>query len=182
MRVLELIRKRPVAAASLAGGILGTAIGLFLPIRAPQPPGPDKATWALPNANALKRFSNEQYQTVRNAPFWGDLAMPGQRGATAASSWTLVGIVTRPEIRIAITTSGKPQVSWVRIGAPLPDGGTFVAADRDTVWFEKDGCRTMRKLYQKASAQSGACAGAPAAAPTAAPTAQTATAPAGKSQ
>ena len=43
----------------------------------------------------------------------------------------------------------------------MPDGATLVAANRDSIWFEKDGCRRLRKLYQKPTAESDACIGAP---------------------
>ncbi len=163
MRGLELVRRHSVAAASVAGLLLGAVIGLFLPIRAPAPPRADEAAWSLPNANALKRFSNEQYQSVRSAPFWGALQIPGQASAARLVSWTMSAIATRPHVQVAVGVPGKPQqAAWVRIGGKLPDGSTLLAANRDTVWYEKDGCKRARTLYQKPTAESEACIGAPA--------------------
>lgn len=162
MRVLDLLGKRPVAAACLIGATLGALVGLFLPIRAPNQPKADSAAWLLPEAKSLERFSNEQYQSVRSARFWGPLSMPGQRSAAAAVTWTLAGIVTRPAVRIAVSMSGKPATKWISLGGEMPDGSTFVAANRDTVWYEKDGCRRARKLYRTPTTESEACIGAPA--------------------
>lgn len=163
MRVLDLLRRRPIAAACIGGILVGMTVGMFLPIRAPQPPREEKATWGLPDAKALKRFSNEQYQSVRSARFWGELALPGQR-REAKSAWALAGIVTTPALRVAITEAGKQEVSWLKPGDTLPDGAILLAANRDAVWFEADGCRRSRKLYEKPAAETEACDGSPAAA------------------
>ena len=164
MPVVERLRARPWLSVAVAGALVGAIIGLFLPIRAASPPKANDDAWALPTPASIKRFDEAGYQSVRSARFWGDIQAPGQRGAQVAG-WTLGAIVTRPTVRIAVTIPGKPGVSWVSLGAPLPDGATFVAATRDTVWFEKDGCKRARKLYQKPTAESDACIGAPVAAP-----------------
>lgn len=174
MRGLELLRRHQVAAACVAGLLLGAVVGLFLPIRAPDPPRADEAAWLLPSAASLKRFSNEQYQSVRNARFWGALQVPGQASQARPASWTMTAIATRPHVQVAVGVPGKPQQSaWVRIGGKLPDGSTLLAANRDTVWYEKDGCKRARTLYQKPTAESEACIGAPAE-PVAAPPGKTA--------
>lgn len=162
MRVLDLIRgKYRFAAAGAVGVGLGAVIGLFLPIRAPAPPKPDRASWFLPSAQSLQRFRGEQFEQVRRAGFWGELQQAGRPGAGKATSWTLSAIVTRPMVQAAVGIPGKPQqVDWVRIGAKLPDGSILVAANRDTVWFEKDGCKRSRTLYEKPTAESEACIGA----------------------
>jgi hypothetical protein len=163
MRSLELVRRHSIAAASVGGVVLGAVIGLFLPIRAPDPPRSDEAAWSLPSANSLKRFSNEQYQSVRSARFWGTLQMPGQASAARPASWTMTAIATRPRVQVGVGVPGKPQqAEWVRIGGKLPDGSTLIAVNRDTVWYEKDGCKRARKLYEKPTAASEACIGAPA--------------------
>jgi hypothetical protein len=158
--VVERLRTKPWLAAAGAGALVGILIGLFLPIRAASPPKANDDAWALPTPASIKRFDEAGYQSVRSARFWGEIKAPGQRGAQAAG-WNLGAIVTRPTVRIAVSIPGKPGVSWVSLGAPLPDGATFVAATRDTVWFEKDGCKRARKLYQKPSAEADACIGAP---------------------
>lgn len=161
MRALDLIRgKYRFAAACAAGAGLGAVIGLFLPIRAPAPPKPERASWSLPSTQSLQRFSSEQFEQVRKAGFWGELQQPGRPGARKAASWTLSAIVTRPSVRAAVGIPGKPhQVGWVDIGGKLPDESVLVAANRDTVWFEKDGCKRSRTLYEKPTPESEACIG-----------------------
>ena len=47
------------------------------------------------------------------------------------------------------------------IGETMSDGVSLVAANPDSIWFEKDAGRRLRKLYQKPTAESDACIGAP---------------------
>ncbi|MDE2407747.1 MAG: hypothetical protein KGL91_07785 [Xanthomonadaceae bacterium] len=152
MTLVELLQRRPMRAAVLAGVTLGTVIGLFLPIRAADPPKADEASWSLPNAQALKRFSDNTFQAVRAARFWGDLQMPGQRGnEKKPASWTLTGIVTRPQVQVSISVPGKqggPEQLWLRVGEKLPDEAVLTAVTRDRIWFTKDGCKRVRSLYQ----------------------------------
>lgn len=162
MALAELLRRRRFVAAVVAGGLLGALIGLFLPIRAADPPKSRETAWQLPDAQALKRFSDAQFQAVRSARFWGELALPGQRGGNAVSAWELHAIVTRPAVQVAVSAQGKPAQIWVRLGGTLPDGALLVAVNRDRVWFEKDGCRRVRSLYQnKNKPDSDACIGSP---------------------
>jgi hypothetical protein len=177
--LVERFRARPWRSVAVAGALVGTVIGLFLPIRAASPPKANDDAWALPTPASIKRFDEAGYQSVRSAGFWGEIRLPGQRGAQVAG-WTLGAIVTRPTVRIAVSLPGKTQVSWVSLGAALPDGATFVAATRDTVWFEKDGCKRARKLYHKPTAKSEACIGGAGTA-TAAPSRDPAPAPGGSS-
>ena len=165
MRVLEAIRRRPVAAACATGALIGAMVGLFLPIRAPEPPKQDAAEWNLPSVQSTKRFHLDQYQRVRSARFWGALATPGARRATA-SNWTLNAILTRPVLQAAVTVQGKRDTVWVRLGGVLPDGATLVSATRDAIRYQKDGCTRERALYpdKKDAAAADACIGAPAAA------------------
>lgn len=161
MAIAELPLRLRFLVVAIAGGVVGAVIGLFLPIRAADPQEAEEAAWSLPNAQALKRFRDDQYRTVRSARFWGELAMPGRRAANPQSQWNLHAIVTRPVVQVAISTSGKPGQSWVRIGEALPDGATLVAVNRDRIWFEKDDCRRMRALYQdKTKPDADACIGA----------------------
>lgn len=176
MRLIERLRAHPWLAAACAGGLVGAVIGLFLPIRAAAPPKAGEAGWALPTRGMIERFDEGKYLSVRSARFWGEIGSPGARGARTAA-WTVGGIVTRPAIRVALATPGKPGVSWVRTGDTLPDGSTLVAANRDTIWYEKDGCRRARTLYVKPTAESDACIGAKDKPAVAAPPGTTSTAP-----
>lgn len=152
MVLVEWVQRRRLLAAALAGAVMGAVVGLFLPIRAADPPKADEANWSLPNAQALKRFSDNSFQSVRAAKFWGELLMPGQRGnEKKVASWTLTGIVTRPLLQVSVTEQGKqgkPEQTWVRVGGKLPDGAVLDSISRDRVWFIKDGCKQVRSLYQ----------------------------------
>ena len=173
MRVLDLIRgKHRFAVACAAGALVGAVAGLFTPIRAPAPPKSEQTNWSLPNAQSLKRFRGEQYEAVRNAAFWGELQTAGRRGAAKPTGWTMSAIATRPFVQVAVDVPGKPhQVGWVRLGGELPDGSTLVAANSDTIWYQKDGCKRTRKLYSKPDAATDACIGDKKAEPAASPAA-----------
>lgn len=162
MALADLLRRRRFVVVAIAGCVVGVVVGLFLPIRAADPPKAEEAAWSLPNALALKRFSDEKYQTVRRARFWGDLAMPGRRAAPESSIWSLHAILTRPIVQVAVSVNGKPGQSWVRVGGALPDGSTLVAVTRDRAWSDKDGCRRVRALYKdNTKTDADACIGAP---------------------
>ena len=148
MAPVDRSRRRRLLLAALAGILLGVAVGLFLPIRAAQAPDADAAAWSLPRADALKRFSDEDFRRLRSARFWGELARPGDRTQRPQASWKLHAIVTRPEVQVAVSQGGKADQAWVRLGGALPDGSTLVQVSRDGVIFEKDGCRRMRALYR----------------------------------
>ena len=163
MAFADVVRRRRYAVVAIVGGLIGVVVGLFLPIRAADPPEAEEAAWSLPNAQALKRYRDDQFQTVRRSRFWGELAMPGQRAAKQQSSvWSLHAIVTRPFVQVAVSIKGKPGQTWVRVGGALPDGATLVAVNRDRVWFEKDGCRLARSLYQDVTKpDADTCTGTP---------------------
>ena len=148
MAPVDRSRRRRLLLAALAGILLGVAVGLFLPIRAAQAPDADAAAWSLPRADALKRFSDEDFRRLRSARFWGELARPGDRTQRPQASWKLHAIVTRPEVQVAVSQGGKADQAWVRLGGALPDGSTLVQVSRDGVIFEKDGCRRRRALYR----------------------------------
>ncbi|HQY50194.1 MAG TPA: hypothetical protein PL007_07505 [Thermomonas sp.] len=152
MALVDLLQRKPMPAAVMAGAIMGAVVGLFLPIRAADPPKAEEATWSLPNAQALKRFSDNTYQSVRSAKFWGDLLMPGQRGAEKKqATWTLTGIVTSPAVQVSVSEAGKqgqPVQTWVRVGEKLPDGAVLDAVTRDRIWVTKDDCKRVKSLYQ----------------------------------
>lgn len=162
MAFADLLRRRRFIVVAMAGSVVGAVIGLFLPIRAADPPKAEDPAWSLPNAQALKRFRDDNFQTVRRARFWGELAMPGRSTANQPSTWSLSAIVTRPVVQVAVGVGGKPAQTWVRLGGALPDGATLVAVNRDRIWFEKDGCKRVRSLYQdKTKPDPEGCIGAP---------------------
>lgn len=148
MAPADRLRLRKWLLAAAAGTALGVVVGLFLPIRAAQPPAADAATWSLPNAQSLKRFREEDFLRLRSARFWGELAVPGDRRQRPQVTWRLLAIVTNPQVQVAVSQGTKAEQSWVRIGDALPDGSTLIQVSRDGVVFEKDGCRRLRALYR----------------------------------
>ena len=167
----DRLKAHKLLMAAIAGAAMGALVGLFLPIRAAAPPEPDTGSWALPDAQALKRYRDDEFRGLLAGRYWGELARPGQRGQRdAASNWTLHAIVTRPHVQVAVSSGGKRDQTWVRLGGELPDGSTLVQVSRDGVQFEKDGCRRARPLYPTAAGKAAenaenadACIGAPAA-------------------
>lgn len=145
---VDRLRRRKLQLAAFGGLLVGAVIGLFLPIRAAQAPKPEPDAWSLPNAQALNRVRDDEFRRLRNARFWGELAMPGKRGPQAQSTWTLRGIVTRPTVQAAISQGGKAEQTWVRLGGTLPDGSRLVQVSRDGIVYEKDGCMRRRVLYR----------------------------------
>lgn len=148
MALAELLQRRRWQVVVAGGALLGAMVGLFLPIRAADPPSADEAVWSLPNAGALKRFSDSTFQSLKAGKFWGSQEDAGRKASAAQSSWTLTGILTRPTVQVAVGVSGKPAQTWVRVGEKLPDGAVLVAVTRDRIWFVKDDCRRVRSLYQ----------------------------------
>ena len=144
----DALRRRPFLLSVITGLVVGSIVGVFLPIRAAVPPKTESEVWRLPNAQSLVRSRDDHYQQVRNARFWGDLTLPGQRPARPAqSNWALAAIMTRPATQVSVRTTANAAPTWVRIGAELPDGSTLVAVTRDRVWFEKEDCKRVRSLY-----------------------------------
>ena len=170
MPALDWIRMHPLSVSASVGALAGILIGLFLPIRAASPTQAQQDAWALPDQNAIARFKDGEYRQVRGARIWGGAAA-GQ-GSARSVQWRLFAIVTQPGPRVAVSVANAKPV-WIKLGDSLPDGARLVGINRDGIWYEKDGCRALRRLYatgQPAAAE--ACADntpAPAAAQPAAP-------------
>ena len=146
MPVLEFLRRHPLWVGTTLGALLGTMIGLFLPIRAPAAAPAQDGSWSLPSLAATRSYTEAGAAGARGATFWGDQADTTKRGVQQ-QAWTLKAIATRPAPRIAIQHGNRNEISWINLRGRLPDGSVLVALDRDTVWVERDGCRSPRHLY-----------------------------------
>lgn len=144
MLLVELAKRHIVVAAAAVGAVLGVTIGLFLPIHAAPPTRGQALNWNLPSPQSVRRFDLAQYESLKTAGFWDTQA--AARG-TGTSAWTLRAIMTRPIAQVAVSTPGKNEQKWVRLGGTLPDGTILAAIDRDAIWFEQDGCRRVKRLY-----------------------------------
>ena len=163
---LDLLQRHLFASAAVVGLLSGGVVGLFLPIRAASPPKSVSAPWILPTIADTKRFRQDAYLSLRAARFWKTVAAPGERNAPRLD-WSLAAIVTRPRPMAAVMQPGATQVSTlVAIGGQLPDGSTLVRVTRDVVWFEKDGCVRVRKLFRPVTAENNVCLGETAPQPT----------------
>ena len=115
MRLIELAQQRPFMAAAVLGLVVGTVVGLSLPIRAEAPEDAGKpATWGLRGDARLARFSAEQAEKVRAARVWGpaDAAAPGAK----AAGWRLAGIISRPVPMALVLAQGNQTALRVRAG------------------------------------------------------------------
>ncbi len=159
MARLDLFRRHLLPSAAAAGMLLGTIVGLFLPIRAATPPKAGTEAWSLPGGAETSRFREDAYATLRSARFWSNVETPGRRSAPRME-WSLTAIITRPMPMAAITLpSGTQATNLVPVGSNLPDGSTLARVSRDAVWFEKDGCLRERRLYRPVTAENNACIG-----------------------
>lgn len=171
MPLLDALRRHPIWVGLAAGAVIGSLVGLFLPIRAASPVQAAEQSWKLPTLASARPYTEAAASSVRGASFWGPDTGASARGARPAT-WQLRAILTRPAPRIAITQSGKNSTVWIPLYGKLPDGSVLVGLGRDAVWIERDGCRSARKLYPIATdAQSDPCAAPPAPKPSTEPAA-----------
>ena len=146
MRLVEAVQGNPMWLGGALGLLLGSLVGVFLPIRAPAPVRASPADWSLPSLASTRPYTEAAGASVRGAAFWGADTEAADRRRPQAT-WKLRAIVTRPTARIAVTSSGKNDTVWVRMGGTLPDGSVLVALDRDTAWTQRAGCRSPHALY-----------------------------------
>jgi len=152
--VVDVIRRHPLWLAGVVGAVVGTIIGLFLPIRAPEAGKASADEWSLPAANSVRGYNDTAAASVRQARFWGaaDIAKPQPK-----QQWLLRAIVTRPVTRIGIAVGPTKDMVWVPLGGRLPDGTVLVAVNRDTAWTDRDGCRSPHSLYPSAAPAADPC-------------------------
>lgn len=146
MPVLDFLRRHPLWVGSALGAVIGTIIGLFLPIRVADTKPARDARWDLPTLAATRSYTEASAAGARGATYWGEQSKTNARAAQKLQ-WTLKAIVSRPIPRIAVAHGSRNEISWVGLGGALPDGAVLVALDRDTAWVERDGCRSPRPLY-----------------------------------
>ena len=147
MRVVEVIRAKPWAAAIAVGGIAGLLMGALVP---PPDAGdwtPGESAWALPAPSSLQRADEATFAKVRAAPFWGAASTLNGSGVQRRPGWRLIGIITDPVPLALVTADGQQDAVHVPVGGDLPDGGTVVRITFRGLSFERDGCTYARELY-----------------------------------
>lgn len=148
MQALDWLRGRPVAAASLAGLVLGIVIGLALPIRASAPDPAELAEWTDYGSADLARVDEATFAAARAGALLGrDLNAAGAPGAPGAASWRLVGIIVDPAPIALVLSEGGAAPVEARAGEALPDGGRILEITARAVRFERAGCEYERALY-----------------------------------
>ena len=138
MRLLEWARGHVFVVAALVGALAGMVVGLFLPIRAALPAKGEALEWKLPPATAVRRFNEENFAVVLGASYLGQRAPGAPRGQRPSEGVT--AILTSPRVcsrecaGLECRNALEPA-RWRAAG-----GAILLAANRDTIWFEKDGC------------------------------------------
>ena len=148
MRALDWLRARPLAAAVLGGVLVGTVIGLAMPIQASAPDPAELAAWTDYASADLVRVDEATFAAARKAGLFGrDLNAPGAQGGAGEVRWRLVGIIVDPApIALVLADGGKTPVE-ARAGEALPDGGRILEITPRAVRFERAGCEFERALY-----------------------------------
>ena len=148
MQALDWLRTRPLAAASLAGLVLGVAIGLAIPIQASAPDPAELAAWADYGNADLVRVDEATFAAARDAALFGrDLNAAGAKGDPGTATWRLVGIIVDPAPIALVLAEGGTAPVEVRAGEALPDGGRILDITPRAVVFERAGCQFERALY-----------------------------------
>src|SRR5690606_7502245 len=102
MRLPERLRSRPFLAAAAAGAILGTAIGLSVPIQATAPDPAEVSAWSEA-LQVVPRFDEARYARVRDADPWG--GAEAGRGPVMVQ-WRLAGIIVDPAPTALVDAKG----------------------------------------------------------------------------
>lgn len=147
---------------------LAAAVVAALAVGAAWPPPPiprgkqDQATWSLPPAAELARYSEDNFTKAFQSVHWeGDSAL----GSDASSEWRLAGISTDPAPVALIQPKDGKLPLRIAPGSALPDGSRLVGIDGDRMTIALGDCRRVYQLYhaQPISSSTG-CPTAPAAA------------------
>lgn len=146
MRLPERLRSRPFLAAAAAGAILGTAIGLSVPIQATAPDPAEVSAW--PEAlQVAPRFDEARYARVRDANPWG--GAEAARGPVMVQ-WRLAGIIVDPAPTALVYAKDGKRPLRLKVGDALPDGGKLVEITARSIRFTREGCEFERALYSVA--------------------------------
>ena len=141
------MKPRAIAAVS-AGIVLAAAVvGWVRPIELPVGSvAGGSGAWRLPAGADLERSTAAQYAAIRGVAWVGMQGSAGPGGA--ASEWTLLGLVGRPDDRAALVRVGKdPLIKRFSAGDTLPDGSRLVEVGSSGIAIDRDGCRIRRALY-----------------------------------
>lgn len=164
MSLLEFWRNRPLAAALLAGGLLGLVLGAAWPIASPSEQHADgELGWALPDPAVVSRFDESRFAELRELRIWGAAGTAGggrlgADGKPVVLRWHLTGIILEPEPMALVLADGAPTVVRVAIGGALPDEARLISVTATEIVYERDGCRYRRVLYGGTGAnEEGAC-------------------------
>lgn len=157
MRLLDWAQARPYAAAALAGLAFGCLVGFAWPIDIPPAGSTPADQWQRPAELAHARGKESEFSAVRDAPIWG-LNAPGLNGAPVDKKtvWRLTGIIADPAPGALVIQDGSAEMSRLRVGAALPDGGIIKEITSSSVVFERTGCVYERLLYGPVLAEENA--------------------------
>lgn len=156
MRPVEWLQGEPLAAAGLAGLLLGVVIGLLWPVQVPAAHRQRVEAWTAPVGLSTARPMEREFTAVRDAPIWGESAAVA---GTKRSMWRLTGIIADPLPAALVLSDGSTEVRRVLAGGALPDGGVVKQITASGVSYVREGCTYERLLYGLGeSADTKACA------------------------
>lgn len=154
--------RKPVLGLA-AAAVLGVVTGVAWP----PPPIPRaqqlEPPWALPAADTLQRYSQDQFQAARRSVGWQGEDVAGGAGDSGGPDrgWRLAGLVAGPELAALILRGGESAPTRVQVGGSLPDGSTVRDIRHDGITTESGGCLTVYRLHRQAPVDtSGECADA----------------------
>ena len=144
MRIVEWAVGKPYSAASLAGCLLGIAIGLAWPVPDRSPSNAEDLSASVPSRAAMQRYSEADFSKIRDGDLWTGSA-GAQQTSAKLSNWQLRGVLLRP-VHAAMVEAEKKQVRVV-VGGALPDGAILQRVSADYIEFTRKRCTYRRPLY-----------------------------------
>ena len=144
MRVVEWVQSQPLAAAAVAGVLVGALAGLAWPITVPPAPRVRPDLWSPPGMAAAQPRESE-FSKVRDAPIWGD--SPADAGGPKRANWRLTGIISHPVPAVLVLEDGSTELKRLTVGQSLPDGGSIRQILPSSVRYALEGCTHERLLY-----------------------------------
>ena len=164
MRVIELLQRRRMVLAALAGLAIGGLVGGAWPPAPVEAAAMSDPQVALPTRQQLARYQEADFARLRDGRLWQGSGS-SQSGSAKLSGWRLLGVLAGSAQTAFVQIDRGNDVQQVVAGEALPDGSPLLAVTTSGIEFERGGCRFQRALYaaQDVAIASPGCEAAPAA-------------------